>query len=284
MTLLILSLAFIRSLVLTTTLRRCQCHWALITNVPRVRSIFKLLRLIQHFKPAAVWIMESYTLLSPPQNYKAYRLNDVYCSMCWIHERFGQGKYITKIEHGILFENYIFCYFAPFLCRETIDAIRLPHQEIIGDLNILSNKPNWRLFCEIRKGTKGEFKIGGMAASVQSTFLKFDEKSEHRAMISLLNLKPRPVQNYSPLRSSLKEARRGFWIPPFTARKRRLTKPDDFTRTKSFKTNQVVNVSNLDIRDWVQLYETKKFESQLKYPRPFQVFKGNQGKQQAENY
>ena len=73
-------------------------------------------------------------------------------------------------------------------------------------------------------------------------------------MISLLNLKPRLVQNYAMLQTSLNLARRKLWVPPFAERKRRVLKLDDFKRTKHFKVNQVINVTNLDISDWAQLY------------------------------
>lgn len=49
-------------------------------------------------------------------------------------------------------DKHVFTYLAPLTRRADVDGMMMPHQSIIGDLNILSNRPRWTLYCEIRRG------------------------------------------------------------------------------------------------------------------------------------
>lgn len=83
-------------------------------------------------------------------------------------------------------DNYLFTYLAPRQRRACLDEMILPHQEVVVDVNVLSNSPRWKLYCEIKNG-----KIGGMASTRRSAFVDFPP--DHNAMISQLNLKHKLV-------------------------------------------------------------------------------------------
>ena len=77
-----------------------------------------------------------------------------------------------------------------------------PHQDIIGDVNILSRRPKWTLYTEIREG-----KIGGMASTIRSKFYNFP--SDHHAMLTSISWKIYLTQEFWNLKGSLEEEQYG---------------------------------------------------------------------------
>lgn len=90
---------------------------------------------------------------------------------------YQRGHYITKLKHAVLVDKYVFSYLPPYVKRVEVDELSQMYQKLVGDINILSNKPKWALFSEILKG-----RIGGMESMKRSKFHDFP--SDHHAMIT----------------------------------------------------------------------------------------------------
>jgi hypothetical protein len=90
---------------------------------------------------------------------------------------YQRGHYITKLKHAVLVIKYVFSYLPPHVKRVEIAELLQMYQKLFGDINILSKKPKWALFSEIRKG-----RIGGMESMKRSKLHDFP--SDHYAMIT----------------------------------------------------------------------------------------------------
>ena len=73
---------------------------ALSFNMQRasVERYHDILKYIQHFNLTIVWIMEAWIDLAFPSYYKAYKVNDIYHSVLWVHDLYEQGQYFTKLK------------------------------------------------------------------------------------------------------------------------------------------------------------------------------------------
>jgi hypothetical protein len=96
-------------------------------------------------------------------------------------------------------DNYSFQYLPPNASHKMIEEAYLLHHQLIGNVNILSNKPKWTLYAEARKGN-----IGGMVSTIPSKFYYFP--SDHNAMITPITWKLYLVQDFAKLKRRLYSA------------------------------------------------------------------------------
>ena len=57
--------------------------------------------------------MEAWIDLAFPSYYKAYKVNDIYHSVLWVHDLYEQGHYFTKLKRGVLIDKLLFAYLPP---------------------------------------------------------------------------------------------------------------------------------------------------------------------------
>lgn len=156
----------------------------------------KVLRYFQHFRPTLVWLMEQWVEMSSPPMYRAFGTHYVYQSTLSVHQLYESRHYFTKMKHGILTYNYSFQYLFPTAKAEEMRNACLNHQQVIGDLNILSLKLKLNLFVEIRNE-----KIGRMSSILPSKFYYFP--SDHHTMVTRISWKVHLKQDYAKLKKSL---------------------------------------------------------------------------------
>ena len=88
-------------------------------------------------------------------NYRVKRVIDIYHLTLWIHSLYERGFYSTKLKHVITVDNYVFTYLPPYMQRVEVKETLLSHQQLIDDVIILTLKPKWSPYTEIRKGKVG---------------------------------------------------------------------------------------------------------------------------------